>query len=149
MKDQLFSQVSTCTGCNQLPIYHCIECTWEDILARYFKHAILDDVISQNELTTNPMVWIKSIEQKGAKENEEYTIKTTSVHYFFHSQRFGYSWRAQTSWATTWPSPTKTPMTSWAWETFQSLGTCWSSESGLILIQVTIQYNVSSIVLVF
>ena len=40
--EHLLGQVSTHTGQNQLPIFHCTKCTWEDILTRYFKRVVLD-----------------------------------------------------------------------------------------------------------
>ena len=45
--------VSTCTGCYQLPIFVSQMCIREDTDARLFTCAVLDDVMSQNELTTS------------------------------------------------------------------------------------------------
>ena len=48
-------------GRNQLLIFCCTKCTWEDILARYFKHAVLDNFMSQNELTRVSIGTIMSV----------------------------------------------------------------------------------------
>ena len=56
--EHLFRQVSTCLGHDQLPIFHCTKCTWEDILASYFKCIVLNDVMSQNELTITVTILI-------------------------------------------------------------------------------------------
>ena len=57
MHAHLFGQVGTHTGGhNQLPIFHYIKRTWEDIHACFFMRAILDDVMSQSELTTKEFI---------------------------------------------------------------------------------------------
>ena len=56
-KKCLFGQVSTCQALPHVQVViHCRysvaqTCTWEDAHALLFMHAILDDVMSQNELT--------------------------------------------------------------------------------------------------
>ena len=50
--EHLFRQVSTSTGCNQLPIFCCTNVHLRRHTRPHFKRAFLDDVMSQSELTT-------------------------------------------------------------------------------------------------
>ena len=58
--EHLFVQVCTCTGRNHLPIFHCTNVHTRRH-TRLFKWTILDDVTSQNELTTLVMWLVRPI----------------------------------------------------------------------------------------